>query len=139
MKTTLILIIAGVMLAAGYDSTVRFKQTIVNSTTSAVPAAPVLPEGEVLHSPPSMIEESGSLEQSEFVTNLLFVKQKLVLERKQIEQRHSIKMMLIGIGKDDILVKVRQTGDVETPLSNKEIEAMKQTLFNIAGGEFPCS
>ncbi|MBD0384763.1 DUF3221 domain-containing protein [Paenibacillus sedimenti] len=136
MKAILSLIIASATLATIYYCPVeRFEQSMPNPPTPAVPVAPVLPDKQVVV-PLREPAVSRSFEQIE-AANLQFAMKKLEADRKLIEQRHSIQLMMMGIGKDHIMVQVRRTGDVENPMPEDEIEAVKQTLFGIAGGEFP--
>lgn len=65
------------------------------------------------------------------------IKQTLSQHMQEIEDQHAVKILLIGTGEDHILIGVRSSTDVERTLSEAEKEALKKTLFELAGTEFP--
>ena len=65
------------------------------------------------------------------------IKQTISEHFKEIEEQHSIKILMVGVGQDHIIIEIRRSGDVEQTLSEAEIEAFKRTVFGLVGIEFP--
>lgn len=65
------------------------------------------------------------------------IKQTISKHFKEIEEQHSIKILMVGVGLDHIMIEVRQSRNVEGTLSDVEIETFKKTLFGLVGTEFP--
>jgi len=132
MKAIWSLFIAGALLAAAYSPATRFEQPA--PLTAAPPAFAINEASNAV--PQSEPVGSGSSGQPDTVT-LQAARKQLDAHFEQIEERHPIRLMSMGTGKDHIMVQIRRAGDVEAPMTDEEIEAVKQTLYSIAGGAFP--
>jgi hypothetical protein len=65
------------------------------------------------------------------------IKQTISEHMKEIGERHSIRILMLGVAQDHVMIQIRALGDVEKTLSEAELEAVKKTLFEFAGSEFP--
>jgi hypothetical protein len=54
-----------------------------------------------------------------------------------LQQKYSISVMGSGLGKDYISMEIRKFGDFEQSISKEEIKAIRKTLFDDIGKEFP--
>jgi hypothetical protein len=54
-----------------------------------------------------------------------------------LQQKYPIAVMSSGLGKDYIAMDIRKFGDYEKPISKDEIQAIRKTLFDGIGKEFP--
>jgi hypothetical protein len=119
MKRLLLLLIFCVSLSA------------CNSLEVTNPIIPAPAASEV-----NITKENGS-SQPRMADELLEIKQSISAHMKESGERHSIRILMLGVGQDHILIQIRALDDVEKTLSETELEAVKKTLFEIAGSEFP--
>ena len=65
------------------------------------------------------------------------IKQTISEHFKEIEEQHSIKILMAGVGQDHIMIVIRALGDVEQILSEEEIEAFKKNTVRVGGNRIP--
>lgn len=65
------------------------------------------------------------------------INKKLSAGMEELERKHPVKFIGVGSGGDHILVMIRRAGDFDKPLTEAEINAFKQSMYAIAGKEFP--
>ncbi|TVY03282.1 DUF3221 domain-containing protein [Cohnella terricola] len=55
----------------------------------------------------------------------------------EIERRHSVAWQTLGTGDDKLMLQIRSYGDVERELTQADVDAIRDSLFEEIGEEFP--
>jgi hypothetical protein len=82
-------------------------------------------------------ESMGSDTPGTNIEQLKAIKEKLSDHLNQFERRHPVKFIGIGVGSDHILIMLRKSGDFEQPLTEEEVQKLKQSMYDDIGVEFP--
>lgn len=65
------------------------------------------------------------------------IQDKIVAFGEELQQKHKFQILISAVEKDGISLMIRRVGDVEQPISEEEMEQVRQLLFAHVGGAFP--
>lgn len=102
-----------------------------NEALTALPTAASITEHKYGDSELMKLPEQAPAE------GLASIKEKISEHLGELHKKHSIRVTLLGVGNDHILMQVRNMEDIEKALSEDELQSIRKSIFELAGGEFP--
>lgn len=130
MERLLMLLLLSAALAVNHDP--------VWAPAMPVPPAPAAPAAGFAPSAPEPGESRyAPLPPRKPAEGLQAVKESLMDQADMIQEKHGVRILLAGVGQDHIIMEIRKLGGWDGELSDTDLAAIKATLYEIAGAEFP--